>query len=80
MVASKLAFGIIEEEENSSTAVHRKFFSVQNFISLFCKSKETDCITAVKLEINLNETTCYRQVKLKGLYGVTSITTPRTLL
>jgi len=78
IVAKKLAFGIIDEEENFATAVYRKFFSIKNFMSFFRKNKETDCITAIKLEISLNETTCFRQVKLKGLYGVTSTTTPRT--
>lgn len=68
--AEKSGFGIIESEENYSTAVYRKFFSIKKILSCCFTVNIDDDITAVKLEVLLNEEKCVRQVRLKGLYGV----------
>lgn len=68
--ACKLGFSIIEEEESFSTAVYRKLFSMKALL-FWRRSKPAEQITAVKLEIVLNESACCRLVKLNGLYGVT---------
>lgn len=66
---TKLGFGIIESEESYSTAVYRKCCSVKRILSLCCAVQDHD-ITAVKMEVSLNEAKCVRQVKIKGVYGV----------
>jgi len=67
--ATKLGFGIIESGESYSTAVYRKCCSIKRILSLCCAVQDHD-ITAVKIEVTLNEAKCVRQVKIKGIYGV----------
>ena len=69
-ISYSLRFGIIDSEENFSTAVYRKSWSIKTLIQYCCKNKELDNITAIKLEITLDEAKFTRQIKLKGLYGV----------
>lgn len=70
--AAKLGFGIIEAEENFSTAVYRKCCSIKRVLSLCCPVQDHN-ITAVKLEVSLNEAKCVRQIKVKGVYGVSCL-------
>ena len=69
-IAIKLGFGIIEKEENFSMAVYRKCCSIKKMLSLCFNVQDDSIMTAIKLEITLNEIKCLREIKVKGVYGV----------
>ncbi len=75
LVARKSGFEIIEEDEGAATAVYRRAFSLKRLVSCCTKcfrspSAEDDDISAIKLEVELNEAKFMRLAKLRGLYGV----------
>lgn len=63
-------------EQSSATAVNKESFSIKKMFmrcipfSDFKREKSADSfISAIKLEINVNEGKLCRKIKLKGLYG-----------
>jgi len=69
-IVENLKFGIMEIEERYTTAIHKKRCSLKYLFS-FCFSRfKNDTITAVKMEIELDEIKCLRRITIKGLYGV----------
>ena len=67
-------FQIIEMDQNIATAVNKEPFSfkkiLQRCIPFSDKSKESESIiSALRLQISINDVKCCRKVSLKGLYG-----------
>ncbi len=63
-------------EQTSATAVNKEPFSIKKMFmrcipfSDYKKEQPTESfISAIKLEISVNEVKCCRKIKLKGVYG-----------
>ena len=69
-LALNMKFEVIESEKNSSIIVYKEFCSLKNLLSFFLEGYLEETVTALKLEINLDERTCCREIIVKGLYGV----------
>jgi hypothetical protein len=76
IVSKKERFQVIEMEQTSATAVNKEPFSIKKMFlrcipfSDFKKEQPNESfISAIKLEISVNEVKCCRKIKLKGLYG-----------
>ena len=71
------AFQVIEMESNLATAVNKEPFSIKRMF-LRClpfsgdskkEQPNESTISAVRLQISVNEAKCCRKITVKGLYG-----------
>jgi hypothetical protein len=77
LVSKSTRFQVIEMESNIATAVNKEPFSLKRmflrcipFSSESKKEQPTDSlISAVRLQISVNEAKCCRKITVKGLYG-----------
>ena len=71
VVAKSQNFQVIEEDENSGTAVLKNDFNIIKFCCCCFNSTENkEAVSAVKMQITVSEKACVRRIRVRGLYGV----------
>ena len=75
--ASKKSYHIIEKNSSMATAVYKEKYSFKNILlcCLPAEQRQKNIISAIRLHININESSCKRTVNIKGIYGY-----PQTIL